>query len=176
MTALKETRVLIMAADDFEDMELLYPLYRLREEEVAVTLASLGGAPVKGKKGHGPVQADAATDDVDAGAYDALVVPGGYAPDKLRRDQHVLDLVRDFDRAAKPIAFICHAGWVPISAGILDGKRATSVAAIRDDMVNAGVDWVDAPTVIDGHLISARVPDDLGPWMQALLQALRSGV
>jgi protease I len=167
-----EPRVLILAADDFEDMELLYPLYRLREEHFNVTLASLGGRAVTGKKGHGPVEVDAATDDVRAEDYDALVIPGGYAPDKLRRDDHVLDLVRSFDSDAKPVAFICHAGWVPISAGILKGRRATSVGAIRDDMVNAGVDWVDEAAVVDGNLISARTPADLGPWMRALLDAL----
>jgi protease I len=167
-----DPRVLILAADDFEDMELLYPLYRLREEQVMVTLASLGGHPVIGKKGHGPVEADAATDDVSAEDYDALVIPGGYAPDKLRRDEHVLDLVRTFDRDAKTIAFICHAGWVPISAGILKGRRATSVGAIRDDMINAGVDWVDEATVVDGNLVTARTPADLGPWMRALLDVL----
>ena len=167
-----DPRVLILAADDFEDMELLYPLYRLREEEVTVTLASLGGRPVTGKKGHGPVEADAATDDVSAEDYEALVIPGGYAPDKLRRDEHVLDLVRSFDGDAKTIAFICHAGWVPISAGILKGRRATSVGAIRDDMVNAGVDWVDEATVVDGNLVTARTPADLGPWMRALLHEL----
>ena len=172
-TELNGARVLILAADDFEDMELLYPLYRLREEHVEVTVASLGGNPVTGKKGHGPVTPDTATERVGADDYDALVIPGGYAPDKLRRHEHVLDLVRRFDADARPIAFICHAGWVPISAGILKGRRATSVAAIRDDMVNAGVDWVDEETVVDGNLISARTPTDLGPWMRALLQALR---
>lgn len=170
-----ETRVLILGADDFEDMELLYPLYRLREEGMHVTLATLGGRPVTGKRGHGPVKADAATDDVEAGDHDVLVIPGGYAPDKLRRDEHVLDLVRAFDRDAKPIAFICHAGWVPISAGILKGRRATSVGAIRDDMVNAGVDWVDEAAVVDGNLISSRTPADLGAWMRALLASLRTG-
>jgi protease I len=80
--------------------------------------------------------------------------------------------VRAFDGAGKPVAFICHAGWVPISAKILQGRRATSVGAIRDDMVNAGVDWVDQATVVDGNLISARTPADLGPWMKALLAAL----
>jgi protease I len=167
-----DTNVLILAADLFEDMELLYPLFRLREEEAAVTVASPGGAAVTGKKGHGPLAVDAATDDVTDAGYDALVIPGGFAPDKLRRDPHVLDLVRAFDADQRPIAFICHAGWVPISAGILRGRRATSVPAIRDDMVNAGVDWVDEATVVDGHLISARTPDDLGPWMRALLGAL----
>lgn len=172
MPALSAARVLILAADLFEDMELLYPLYRLREEGVAVTVASPGGADVTGKKGHGPVVADAAIADMRAADFDALVVPGGFAPDKLRRDGHVLDLVRSFDAEGKPLAFICHAGWVPISAGILKGRRATSVGAIRDDMVNAGVDWVDEETVVDGTLISARTPDDLGPWMRALLRAI----
>jgi protease I len=164
--------VLVMAADLFEDMELLYPVYRLREEGVNVTIAGLDEAPVTGKKGHGPVAVDTTLDRVTAAAFDALVIPGGYAPDKLRRSKTVLGLVEDFNAAAKPIAFICHAGWVPISAGIVKGRRATSVDAIRDDMVNAGVDWVDEPCVVDGNLISARVPADLGPWMKALLAAL----
>jgi deglycase len=169
---LSDAKVLLLAADDFEDMELLYPLYRLREEEVAVTVAGLDGAPVTGKKGHGPVPVDTTVEQVAAADFDALVIPGGYAPDKLRRSPAVLDLVRAFDGARKPVAFICHAGWVPISADILRGRRATSVSAIRDDMVNAGVVWVDEATVIDGNLISARTPADLGPWMKALLDAL----
>jgi protease I len=111
---------------------------------------------------------------VAADDFSALVIPGGFAPDKLRRSPEVLALVNAFHDAGKPIAFICHAGWVPISAGILKGRRATSVGAIRDDMVNAGVDWVDEPTVVDANLISARTPADLGPWMKALLAALRT--
>jgi protease I len=165
-------KVLLLAADLFEDMELLYPLYRLREEDVVVTVAGLSDHPVMGKKGHGPVTVDTAVDGLAAQDFDGLVIPGGYAPDKLRRSPAVLGLVRDFNEAGKPIAFICHAGWVPISAKILKGRRATSVAAIRDDMINAGTDWVDDATVVDGNLISARTPDDLGPWMKALLQAL----
>ena len=165
-------KVLLLAADLFEDMELLYPLYRLREEDVVVTVAGLSKHPVMGKKGHGPVTVDTVVDGLAAQDFDGLVIPGGYAPDKLRRSPAVLALVRDFDEAGKPVAFICHAGWVPISAKILKGRRATSVAAIRDDMINAGADWVDDATVVDGNLISARTPDDLGPWMKALLQAL----
>jgi protease I len=170
--ALTHRNVLLLAADEFEDMELLYPLYRLREEDVAVTVAGLDGHPVTGKKGHGPVPVDTTVGQVTADDFDALVIPGGYAPDKLRRSQAVLALVRAFDDARKPIAFICHAGWVPISAKIVKGRRATSVGAIRDDMVNAGVDWVDQAAVVDGNLISARTPADLGPWMKALLAAL----
>ena len=172
--ALAERKVLLLAADQFEDMELLYPLYRLGEEEVTVTVAGLDDQPVTGKKGHGPVTVDTTVDRVAADEFDALVIPGGYAPDKLRRSEAVLALVRAFDAAGKPIAFICHAGWVPISAKILKGRHATSVAAIRDDMVNAGTDWVDQATVVDGNLISARTPADLGPWMKALLRALEN--
>jgi protease I len=170
--ASRETRVLVLAADLFEDMELLYPLYRLREEGIAVTVAGLDRSPVTGKKGYGPLPVDTTVDEVAEPDFTALVVPGGYAPDKLRRSEEVLDLVRAFDRSLKPIAFICHAGWVPISAGILKGRRATSVSAIRDDMVNAGVDWIDEAVVVDGNLISARTPDDMGPWMKALLTSL----
>jgi protease I len=172
--ALAQRAVLILAADLFEDMELLYPLYRLIEEEVAVTVAGLDDHPVRGKKGYGPLPVDTTVAQVEEADFDALVIPGGYAPDQLRRSDAVLDLVRAFDEAEKPIAFICHAGWVPISAKIIKGRRATSVSAIRDDMINAGADWVDEPTVVDGHLISARTPADLGPWMKALLRALES--
>jgi protease I len=172
--ALAQRRVLILAADDFEDMELLYPLYRLIEEDVTVTVAGLDDHPVRGKKGYGPLPVNTTVTEVAEEDFDALVIPGGYAPDKLRRSETVLDLVRAFDDAGKPIAFICHAGWVPISAKIIKGRRATSIGAIRDDMINAGADWVDEPTVVDGHLISARTPADLGPWMKALLRALET--
>jgi protease I len=167
-----QRKVLILAADQFEDMELLYPLYRLAEADIAVTVAGIDDQPVTGKKGHGPVPVDTTAAQVSESDFDALVIPGGYAPDKLRRSAEVLDLVRAFDDRRKPIAFICHAGWVPISAKILRGRRATSVGAIRDDMENAGVAWTDEATVVDGNLISARTPADLGPWMKALLAAL----
>ena len=169
-----EKNVLILAADLFEDMELLYPQYRLREEGIGVVVAGLTPDPVEGKKGHGPVEVDTTVDEVQASDFDALVIPGGFAPDKLRRSKAVLSLVEAFNADSKPIAFICHAGWVPISAGIVKGRRATSVDAIRDDMVNAGADWVDEPCVVDGNLISARTPEDLGPWMKAFLAALRA--
>ena len=165
-------RVLVLAADLFEDSELLYPYHRLLEADATVVVAGLDDRPVTGKKGHGPFEVDTTVDRVSAEDYDALVIPGGFAPDKLRRSAHVLELVRAFDAAGKPIAFICHAGWVPISAQVLRGRRATSVGAIRDDMVNAGVDWVDEEVVVDDNLISARTPADLGPWMKALLAAL----
>ena len=175
MADLSGTRVLVLAADLFEDMELLYPVARLQEEGVAVTVAGLDDQPVHGKKGYGPLAVDTTVDNVAAADFEALVIPGGFAPDKLRRSETVLDLVRTFDTAGKPIAFICHAGWVPISAKILKGRRATSVGAIRDDMENAGVHWLDEPVVVDANLISSRTPADLGPWMKALIAARARG-
>jgi protease I len=170
--SLDDKKVLILAASLFEDAELLYPLWRLQEEEVETTLAGLKDEPVTGKKGHGPVPVDTTVDKVAADQFDALIIPGGFAPDAFRQSEAVLSLVRAFDEAGKPIAFICHAGWVPISAGIISGRRATSVGAIKDDMVNAGCDWTDEATVVDGNLISARHPGDLGPWLKAILSAL----
>jgi protease I len=167
-----DKHVVILAADLFEDAELLYPLWRLQEAEVETTLAGVSDSPVTGKKGHGPVEVDTTVEKIDAGDVDLLVIPGGFAPDKLRQSEDVLALVRDLDAAGTPIAFICHAGWVPISAGIISGRRATSVGAIKDDMVNAGCDWTDEATVVDGNLISARHPGDLGPWLTAILAAL----
>ena len=173
---LKGRKVLVLAADLFEDMELLYPVYRLQEEEVDVTIAGLTADKVTGKKGHGPIEVDTTVDDVDGSAFDALVIPGGFAPDKLRQSQAVLSLVDSFNAAGKPIAFICHAGWVPISAGIVKGKRGTSVGAIKDDLVNAGLLWEDSPVVVDGNLISSRTPADLPQFCRALIAALQSGV
>ncbi|MCC5947816.1 MAG: type 1 glutamine amidotransferase [Nitriliruptoraceae bacterium] len=170
------TKVLVLAADLFEDSELLYPVLRLTEEGAEVTTVSVDGSAVHGKKGHGPFPVDAAIDEVAEADFAGLVIPGGFAPDALRRSEAVLDLVRAFDTADKPIAFICHAGWVPISAGIIRGRTATSFTAIKDDMVNAGCEWVDEPVVIDGNLISSRHPGDLGPWMRALIPALGGSV
>lgn len=169
---LNDTPVLVLAADLFEDTELLYPVLRLKEEGAAVTTASIDGSAVTGKKGHGPFEVDAAVDGLSADDFAGLVIPGGFAPDALRRSEAVLDLVRAFDAAEKPIAFICHAGWVPISAKIIEGRRATSFMAIKDDMVNAGCVWEDAEVVVDGNLISSRHPGDLGPWLLATIDAL----
>lgn len=165
-------RVVILGANLFEDTELLYPLHRLREEDVDVVVAGLDDSPIHGKKGHGPLAVDTTVDAVRASDFDAVVVPGGFQPDALRRSAAVLDLVRSFDGAGKPVAMICHAGWVAISAGIVKGRKATAVGAIKDDMVNAGADFVDEPVVQDRGLISSRTPADLGPWMRTLIGAL----
>src|SRR5712691_5372412 len=171
---LKGKRVLFFAAPLYEDLELWYPKIRLEEEGAATTVAGLGEKTYTGKRGY-PVAVDTDVDHVAAADFDGLVIPGGFAPDQLRRYDKVLQITRAIYRAGKPLAFICHAGWVPISAKILQGKRATSVRAIKDDMENAGVIWEDSPVVLDGNLISSRTPADLPQFCRALIAALLEG-
>jgi deglycase len=171
---LKGKRVLFLAAPLYEDLELWYPKIRLEEEGARTTVAGMGEKTYQGKRGY-PVSVDTDVERVDATEFDALVIPGGFAPDQLRRSDKVLQLTREIYQAGKPLAFICHAGWVPISAKILKGKRATSVRAIKDDMENAGVVWEDSPVVVDGNLISSRTPADLPQFCKALIAALRQG-
>lgn len=168
---LRGVRVLLLAGPLYEDLELWYPKIRLEEEGADTVVAGLGERSYQGKRGY-PVTVDANVTDVDPGGFDALVIPGGFAPDQLRRSSKVLTLTREMFTAGKPVAFICHAGWVPISAKILRGKRATSVRAIKDDMENAGVQWEDSPVVVDGNLISSRTPADLPQFCRALIAAL----
>jgi protease I len=172
--SLKGKKVLFFAGPLYEDLELWYPKIRLEEEEATTTVAGLGERTYQGKRGY-PVTVDTNMDQVDAAEFDGLVIPGGFAPDQLRRHDRVLRITREIYQAGKPLAFICHAGWVPISAKVLQGKRATSVGAIRDDMENAGVIWEDSPVVVDGNLISSRTPADLPQFCKALIAALRKG-
>jgi protease I len=163
--------VLFFAANWYEDLELWYPKIRLEEEGARCVVAGLGEPTYQGKRGY-PVTVDTSVDGLDARDFDGLVIPGGYAPDILRRSAAVLALTRAIFEAGKPVAFICHAGWVPISAGIVRGRRGTSVGAIRDDLVNAGMAWEDSPVVVDGNLISSRTPADLPPFCRAIIRAL----
>jgi len=164
-------RILFFAAALYEDLELWYPKIRLEEEGAVCTLFRSGEKTYAGKHGY-PVTPDVAVEDVAAGDFDALVIPGGFAPDKLRRSPTVLQITRDIYHAGKPVAFICHAGWVPISAGIVRGKRGTSVDAIKDDLVNAGMLWEDAPVVVDGKMITSRRPGDLPDFCRAIIKSL----
>jgi protease I len=163
-------RAAVMAGPLFEDAEAIYPYYRLQEAGAEVIVVGLeGGATVTGKKGM-DLEVDKAAADVSASDLDLLVIAGGFGPDKLRTDEGVLDLVRGLHEQDKPIAFICHAGWVPASAGIVSGRRLTSVPAIKDDLVNAGADWEDSEVVVDGNLVSSRRPPDLPAFMRATIE------
>lgn len=117
-------------------------------------------------------KADLSFRDINVRDYDGLLIPGGYSPDKVRVHEAALEAVRQFNEAGKPIAMICHAGWVGASAGILKGRRLTSTKAIRDDLINAGADWVDEAPVVDENLVTARNPDDLHTYMKAFIELL----
>ncbi|MBI1337122.1 MAG: DJ-1/PfpI/YhbO family deglycase/protease [Phycisphaera sp.] len=164
--------VLIFAGDDYEDLELQVPRYRLLEAGCGVTLAGPEANTLyHGKHGY-PVKSDAAIRDMEEADFDALVIPGGWMPDKLRRDPKVLDLTAKFNASKKPIASICHGPWIDISAKIVKGVTYTSTPAIKDDLTNAGALWVDKPLVIDGHHITSRRPDDLPQFCAALVKML----
>jgi protease I len=167
-------KVLVLTANYFEESELIYAVYRLLEEEAQVTVASPDGAALTGKNHMTPFPVDTSYDDIEAASFDAVVIPGGFAPDLVRRFPKALQVVRELDAVRKPVATVCHGGWVPISAGIVNGRKATSVSAIKDDMINAGVNFVDEPVVVDGNLITSRVPADMGPWMKAVIEAIRT--
>lgn len=166
-------RVLIFTGDIYEDLELWYPKLRLQEAGAATTLAGpKAGKTYVGKNGY-PCVADAAIEQMQESDFDAVVVPGGFMPDKLRRDPHVLDLVRGFDSAGKPIAAICHGGWIPISAGVYRGVRVTGSPGIKDDLINAGGLYEDAAVVVDRHHITSRRPDDLPDFCRELIRLMR---
>ncbi|MEX1018494.1 MAG: type 1 glutamine amidotransferase domain-containing protein [Litorilinea sp.] len=164
-------KIAILVEDVYETLELWYPYYRLIEAGAQVTLVGPEQKSYASKEGY-PAQADVAAEAVSADDFDGIVVPGGFAPDKLRRYPAVLDLVRGIDAKRGLVAAICHAGWVPISAGILRGKRMTCVAAIKDDAINAGANYVDEEVVVDGNLVTSRTPADLPAFMPAILRVL----
>lgn len=172
--SLNGKKVLFFAGPLYEDLELWYPKIRLEEEGAVTVVAGIGDKTYQGKRGY-PVTVDTQVQEINAADFDALVIPGGFAPDQLRRFDKVLSITREIYQAGKPVAFICHAGWVPISAKIVRGKRATSVRAIKDDMENAGVVWEDQAVVVDGNLISSRTPADLPKFCRALIDALERG-
>jgi protease I len=163
--------ILFFAGPLYEDLELWYPKIRLEEEGARTLVAGTGEKTYQGKRGY-PVTVDKSVDEILSQDFDGLVIPGGYAPDIMRRSQKLLQLTREIYQAGKPVAFICHAGWVPISAGIVRGKRGTSVGAIKDDLVNAGLLWEDSAVVVDGNLISSRTPADLPQFCGAIIAAL----
>lgn len=170
--SLESKRILILVGDIYEDLELWYPKLRLIEAGAEVCVAGPdANVTYSGKNGY-PCVSDAAIADVKARDFDGLVVPGGFMPDKLRRDPLVLQLVRDFDGARKMIAAVCHGGWIPISAGVYKGVTVTGSPGIKDDLINAGAIWKDAAVVIDSHFVSSRKPDDLPVFCRGMLQVL----
>lgn len=184
-------QVAIIIANEFEDIELLYPMLRLSEEGAGILVIPLEvgfhprpyfqGKPVTGRFGTPvpiPVMPEGRRhrigklDDLRPSSIDCLLFPGGFSPDYVRRDQKVLELVRHCHEQGKVVAAICHGPWVLISAGIMRGKRATSHIAVRDDLLNAGAEFVDQPVVRDGNIVTSRMPNDLPEFCQEIIRAL----
>ena len=172
MPTLKGKKVAILVEDMYQELEFWYPLLRLREEGAEVhVVGPEKGHTYSSKLGYA-VLSEMAAHEVDINAFDAVVVPGGYAPDLMRRHPEMVNLVKQAFLYDKTVAAICHAGWMLASAGIVKNRKVTSFFSIRDDMVHAGATWVDQDVVVDGNLITSRVPDDLPAFMRAVIKAL----
>lgn len=186
-------KVVIVVAQEFEDVELLYPVLRLSEEGADMVVVPVNeglhprpfvpGKPVTGRFGHPvpiPVMAEgnryrvSRLEELQAAEIDCVLFPGGYSPDALRLHAGTLDLVRECHRQGKLLAAICHGPWVLISAGIMAGKQATGYWAVRDDLENAGAKYIDCPAVRDGNILTGRVPDDLPEFCQEIIMALQT--
>lgn len=168
---LKERRIALLVEDQFEDLEFWYPRIRMEEEGAEVVVVGVEEKSYSGKNGL-TAMAHRGIDAVDPQDFDACIIPGGYAPDRMRRSREMVELVRILHEAGKPVAAICHAGWMLASAGILEGKRVTSFFSIRDDLENAGANWVDEEVVTDEALITSRDPGDLPAFCRAIIDAV----
>ena len=167
---LKNQKIAILLAEGVEDLEFFVPYMRLQEEGALVIAAGLDLKPVRGKQGLG-ITPEARIDSLEPGSLLGLVIPGGWAPDKLRRYEHVTWLVREMHNSGKTIGIICHGGLVAISAGIVKNRRATGSTGIKDDLINAGATWVDEPAVRDGNLVWGRVVADIPDFCRLLVNA-----
>lgn len=170
----KNKNFLMFVGDIYEDLELWYPKLRLIEAGAEVVLAGPeAGVIYDGKNGY-PCKSDAAIQDMNSTDFDGVICPGGFMPDKLRRDPKVLSLVKECSEAGKLVAAICHGGWIPISANVYTGVRVTGSPGIKDDLVNAGAIWEDAAVVVDRHFVSSRKPDDLPDFCRGILSVFKS--
>ena len=172
MGVLVGKKVLIFVGNEYEDMELQYPKYRLEEAGAKVVVAGLDAdTTYHGKHGY-PQASQAKIADLAADDFDALVIPGGWMPDKLRRYDEVKSITKAIHEAGKCVASICHGPWIDISAGIVKGATYTSTPGLTDDLVNAGATWVDKPVVIDGNHVTSRRPDDLPAFCKGILEVM----
>lgn len=165
-------KALIISADNFEDTELLVPYYRLREEGIEVDIASPQKGLIKGKHGY-EVEANKSLNEVNPDDYEILILPGGKAPGVVRKDTHALEIARHFFQKNKPVSAICHGPQTLITAGLLNGRRATSYKSVAQEMKAAGVRYEDAEVVVDGNLITSRQPSDLPAFMRELMKMIQ---
>ena len=165
-------RIAILIEDMYNEQEFWYPYFRMKEAGAKVTVVGAGAKEYHSKIGMS-APGGVAAESVNASEFDAVIVPGGFAPDRMRRNTAMLNLVRDCFTQRKIVAAICHAGWVLVSAGIMKGKKATCVPSIKDDIVNAGAIYVDQEVVKDGNLITSRSPDDLPAFCREIIASLK---
>jgi len=168
MTELTGRKAAIIATDEFEDLELFHPMYRLQEAGAKTFIIGLTREQIKGKGGYS-IQPDRTIDEVNAQDFDFLIIPGGKSPERLRLNNKILRFVKEFDLQGKPIAAICHAGQVLASARIVRNRTLTCVAGIKDDMINAGAHYVDQAVVTDSNLVTSRIPSDLPEFAKAMM-------
>ena len=166
-------KVLILVEKDFQDMEAMYPYYRLKEAGFDVKAAGSGEKSYKGKYGY-PIETDGKIEDFKAKDFDAVIIPGGWAPDFLRRNKAMINFVKEMNNKGKVIAAICHAASLLVSANILKGKKMTCFMAVKDDAINAGANYADKEVVVDGNLITSRMPDDLPAFCREIIKALNT--
>ena len=171
-TSLEKKRVAILVEAQYQDLEVWYPLYRLREAGAEVVTLGTGAKEYLSKFGY-PVHADANAHDVKACDFDGVIVPGGFAPDFMRRHEGPIRFVREMFHTGKVVAAICHGLWIPASAGILKGMTTTCFFAIKDDIIHAGAKYVDQEVCVDQRLVSSRKPDDLPAFMRETIRLLR---
>jgi protease I len=171
---LKGKRIAILVEQLYQEMEVWYPYYRMKEEGAEVVVAGPAEATYPSKLGY-PVKAGAAAADLSVEELDAIIIPGGYAPDHMRRHPAMIDLVRAAAETGKVVAAICHAGWMLTSADVVKGRKVTGFFAIKDDLVHAGGKYVDEEVVVDGNIITSRKPDDLPAFCRAIIEALEKG-
>ncbi len=164
--------VIILVEQSFNDHEFWYPYYRLKEAGARVVVVGSGTATKYVGKSGTEAFVDAAAGDISSSEFDGIIIPGGYAPDHMRRYKEMVGLVKELYEAGKVVAAICHAGWMLASADILKGRTVTSFFAIKDDLVHAGANWVDQEVVEDGHLITSRKPEDLPAFMRSFIKKL----
>ncbi|MFH1889208.1 MAG: type 1 glutamine amidotransferase domain-containing protein [Candidatus Omnitrophota bacterium] len=165
-------RVAVLVEDQYQVLEVWYPYLRLREEGIDTVLVGTGKKEYKSKEGY-PTAEELSIDKANVEDFDAVVIPGGYAPDILRRYGEINNFVKEMSRKGKTVAAICHGGWVLVSAGVLKGKSVTGFIAIQDDLINAGAKFIDKEVVVDGNLITSRNPYDLPAFCAAIIKRLK---
>jgi protease I len=171
MMNLADRKVAVLVEELYQDAEMIYPYFRMKEEGAEVIIVGPKIDTYRSKHGY-PAEADAVAEAVSAEELDAVIIPGGYAPDRMRRHQAMVGLVRDAVDKGKVVAAICHAGWMLASADVIRGKKVTGFFAIKDDLIHAGGNYVDEEVVVDGNIITSRKPDDLPAFCRAIISAL----